>query len=135
MAKRNTYFQDEEIVRKIDIKQFGRVLRYMLPYKKTLALVGCLMIISAGVSMVSPLLLKNIINEVVVVKDNAALTENYRMLAFVISGMAVLSALEIIMSYIHQRLMGTMGQEVISDIRRETFYKLQELPLDRKSVV
>ena len=68
MAKRNTYFQDEEIVRKIDIKQFGRVLRYMLPYKKTLALVGCLMIISAGVSMVSPLLLKNIINEVVVVR-------------------------------------------------------------------
>ena len=130
MAKRNTYFQDEEIVRKIDIKQFGRVLRYMLPYKKTLALFGCLMIISAGVSMVSPLLLKNIINEVVVVKDNAALTENYRMLAFVISGMAVLSALEIIMSYIHQRLMGTMGQEVISDIRRETFYKLQELPFD-----
>ncbi|MCI8770550.1 MAG: ABC transporter ATP-binding protein [Lachnospiraceae bacterium] len=130
MAKRNTYFQDEEIVRKIDIKQFGRVLRYMLPYKKTLLIVGCLMIISAGVSMVSPLLLKNIINEVVVVKGNAALTENYRMLALVISGMAVLSALEIIMSYIHQRLMGTLGQEVISDIRKEIFYKLQELPFD-----
>jgi len=130
MAKRNTYFQDEEIVRKIDIRQFGRVLRYMLPYKKTLMAVGCLMIISAAVSMVSPLLLKKVINEVVVVKDHAALTENYRMLAMIISGMAVLSSLEIIMNYIHQRLMGTMGQEVISDIRRETFYKLQELPFD-----
>lgn len=130
MAKRNTYFQDEEIVRKIDIKQFGRVLRYMLPYKKILALIGCLMVVSAGVAMILPLLLRKVINEVVVVKDNVALTENYRMLALVILGMAALSALEIIMNYIHQRLMGTMGHEVIADIRRDIFYKLQELPFD-----
>jgi len=34
MAKRNTYFQDEVIERKIDIKQLGRTLRYVLPYKR-----------------------------------------------------------------------------------------------------
>lgn len=130
MAKRNTYFQDEEVQRKIDMKQFGRVLRYMLPYKGILALVGCLMAVSAGVAMVSPLLLKKIINEVVVVKGNVELTENYRMLALVILGMAVLSALEIIMNYVHQRLMGILGHEVIATIRRDTFYKLQELPFD-----
>ena len=28
MAKRNTYFEDEKIERKIDLKQFARVLRY-----------------------------------------------------------------------------------------------------------
>ena len=34
MAKRNTYFEDEKIERKIDLKQFARVLRYILPHKR-----------------------------------------------------------------------------------------------------
>ena len=110
MAKRNTYFQDEEIERKIDIRQFGRVLRYMLPYKKFMFLVGGLMAASAGVAMISPLLLKTIINEIVVVPPgtHGPYTENVRMLALVISGMAVLAALEIIMNYVHQRVMGSL---------------------------
>ena len=76
MAKRNTYFQDEEIQRKIDIRQLGKVLRYMLPHKKALVIVGLLMALSAGLAMISPLLLKQVINEVVVVKGNVDLTEN-----------------------------------------------------------
>lgn len=132
MAKRNTYFQDEEIERKIDIRQFGRVLRYMLPYKKFMILVGTLMAASAGVAMISPLLLKKIINEVVVIPPDATrpYTENYRMLILVIAGMAVLAALEIIMNYVHQRVMGTVGHEIIAEVRRDTFYKLQKLPFD-----
>lgn len=130
MAKRNTYFQDEEIQRKIDIKQLGKVLRYMLPHKKILVAVGLLMALSAGLAMIAPLLLKQVINEVVVVKGNFGLTENYRLLALVISGMAVLAGLEIAMNYVHQRLMGVMGHEVIAEIRKDTFYKLQELPFD-----
>ena len=30
MAKRNTYFQNEVIERKIDIKQLGRILKYVV---------------------------------------------------------------------------------------------------------
>lgn len=52
MAKRNTYFQDEEIQRKIDIRQLGKVLRYMLPHKKILIAVGFLMALSAGLAMI-----------------------------------------------------------------------------------
>ena len=33
MAKRNTYFEDEVVHKKIDIKQFGRILKYIMPYK------------------------------------------------------------------------------------------------------
>lgn len=78
MAKRNTYFEDEVIEKKIDIKQFGRILRYVIPYRKIFILVGVLMFVAAGVSLISPLLLKLIINEVVV-------NEDYRELAFIIS--------------------------------------------------
>ena len=34
MAKRNTFFEDEQLEKKIDIKQLGKTLKYILPYKK-----------------------------------------------------------------------------------------------------
>ena len=123
MAKRNTYFQDEEIQRKIDIKQLGRILRYVLPHSKTFAFVCVLMLISAVAAMLTPTLLKTLINEVVVDKD-------YRQLWLIISEMAALAALEIAVTFVHQRLMGKMGHNIIANIRQEIFYKLQELPFD-----
>ena len=123
MAKRNTYFQDEIITKKVDIKQLGKILRYVLPYKKTVIFVAALMLISSFVSMLSPLLLKKIINEVVA-------NEDYRELAFIIAGMSVLAIIEIGTTFIHQRQTGIMGHKVIANIRQDIFYKLQELPFD-----
>lgn len=123
MAKRNTYFQDEVITKKVDIKQLGKILRYVLPYKKTVILVAVLMLVSSFVSMLSPLLLKKIINEVVA-------NEDYRELAFIIAGMSVLAIIEISTTFIHQRQTGIMGHKVIASIRQDIFYKLQELPFD-----
>lgn len=123
MAKRNTYFEDEVIEKKIDIKQFGRILRYVIPYRKIFILVGVLMFVAAGVSLISPLLLKLIINEVVV-------NEGYRELAFIISGLVVLAAIEIGINFAHQRLMGVTGHKIIANIREDVFNKLQRLPFD-----
>lgn len=123
MAKRNTYFQDEIIERKIDMKQFGKVLRYILPYRKIFFFVCFLMVVSSIVSMITPLLLKMVIDEIVV-------TEEYRTLALVIAGMVILAGIEIGVTYIHQRLMGTLGHSVIATIRKDIFYKLQQLSFD-----
>ncbi|MBR5349410.1 MAG: ABC transporter ATP-binding protein [Lachnospiraceae bacterium] len=123
MAKKNTYFQDEVIKKKFDIRQFGRVLRYMSPYKGYFVLVGALMLVSAGLAMITPLLLKEIINNVVV-------TEEYKTLVFIIASMSVIAALEITVNFFHQRIMGIVGHKIICDVRKEIFYKLQELPFD-----
>ncbi|MCR4945443.1 MAG: ABC transporter ATP-binding protein, partial [Lachnospiraceae bacterium] len=123
MAKRNTYFQDEVIRKKFDIRQFGRILRYMKPYSGYFILVGVLMLVSAGLAMITPLLLKEIINNVVV-------TEDYRLLTFIVSAMAVIALLEICVNFVHQRIMGIVGHKIICDVRKEIFYKLQELPFD-----
>ena len=40
MAKRNTYFEDEVVHKKIDIKQFGRILKYIMPYKHIFIIVS-----------------------------------------------------------------------------------------------
>ncbi len=123
MAKKNTYFQDEVIRKKFDIRQFGRVLRYMKPYRGSFILVGVLMLVSAGLAMITPLLLRKIIDDVVV-------TEEYRTLAFVIASMATIALLEIAVNFFHQRIMGIVGHRIICDVRKDVFYKLQELPFD-----
>lgn len=123
MASRNTYFKDEEIEKKVDIKQFGRIIKYIIPYKNMFILVLVLMLVGAIASTVSPLLLKEIINKTVI-------SEDYRQLALIITGLIVLSAIEIAITYIHQVLMGSAGHNIIARIREEVFYKLQELPFD-----
>lgn len=123
MAQRNTYFQNEVIERKVDIKQFGRVLRYILPFKKIFIIVCILMLVSAVTSMCTPLLLQQIINHTVE-------TESYRELLFIILGMVTLAGIEIAITYFHQTLMGKLGHNVIANIRQDVFYRLQKLPFD-----
>lgn len=123
MAQRNTYFQDEVIQRKIDLKQFGKVLCYIIPHLRIFSFVCVLMVISAGVSLVSPQLIKHIINVVVVNKD-------YRELAYVIACLVAVAAIEISITFLHQRLMGEMGHRIIATVREDIFNKLQELPFE-----
>lgn len=123
MAKRNTYFQDEVIERKIDIKQLGRTLRYLLPMKKVFLLVLALMFAASFVSLIPPLVIKEITDRVIPDKD-------YAQLAYMVLSMVALAVIEISITFLHARLMGKAGHTVISQIRQDIFYKLQELPFD-----
>lgn len=73
MAKRNTYFEDEVVHKKIDIKQFGRILKYIMPYKHIFIIVCVLMLVSACTALLPPMLLRYVINDVVVEKSMAKL--------------------------------------------------------------
>ena len=123
MAKRNTYFQDEVIQRKIDMKQLGRTLRYVLPYKKVFFLVGALMFVSSLVALIPSLILKRITDVVIPDKDYAAL-------AYMVLSMVLLAVVEISITFVHSRLMGKTGHSLIAQIRQDIFYKLQELPFE-----
>ena len=123
MAKRNTYFQDEIVQRKIDIKQFSKIFRYIIPYWYLFALVVVFMLISAGASMVSPLLLDYIVSDIAISKET-------RELLYVIAGLAMCAAIEIAITFAHQRIMGITGHKIIAKIRQDAFYKLQKLPFD-----
>ena len=110
MAKRNTFFEDEKIEKKIDIKQLGRTVQYILPYKKILIMVTIMMLVASVVSLFPPRLLKIVVDEVVVNKD-------YKQLALVGGGLVLLAAVEIISTFIQTRAMGKMGLDIISNIR------------------
>lgn len=123
MAKRNTYFQDEVVQKKIDMKQFGKILRYIIPYSHLFIIVIILMLVSAGASMVAPLLLRHITDDIAVSKET-------RDLIFTVAGLVVCAAIEISITFAHQRIMGITGHRIIAKIRQEAFYKLQKLPFD-----
>lgn len=123
VAKRNTYFEDETIEKKIDLKQLARTVQYILPYRKILVLVTCMMLVAAVVSLYPPRLLKQIVDEVVVDQD-------YRQLALLAFGMVLLAAVEILSTFIQSRSMGKMGLLIISNIRTDIFERLQRLPFD-----
>lgn len=123
MAKRNTYFEDEVVHKKIDIKQFGRILKYIMPYKHIFIIVSVLMLVSACTALLPPMLLRYIINDVIIEKDMAKLF-------YVVCGLIFLAAADIGLTYAQQRMMGQMGHSVIADMRRDIFYKLQELPFE-----
>jgi len=124
MAQRNTYFQDEEVKEdKIDVKNLRRLISYVVPHKKIFIFVLVLMLITVASSLVSPLLLKLIINEVIPNSD-------YKAFVFAICGFVLVGLVEIFISFFQQRSMGKMGHGIIADIRKDIFYKLQVLPFD-----
>lgn len=123
MAQKNTYFENEIIYNKVDIHQFGRIMKYILPFKKLFFLIFGLMLGTAVVSMIPPVLLKRIINSTVYTKDT-------RELILLIAGMVVLAGLEIGVTYVQQVLMGKLGHNIIAAIRTDVFYHLQELAFD-----
>ncbi len=123
MARRNTFYENEKIDKKVDIKQLGKTLKYIIPYKKTVFMVCTMMLVVAVVSLLPPKLLKIIIDEVVV-------NEDYKQLALICGLLVFLAAIEIISTFIQTRSMGKVGFNIISKIRSDIFDKLQQLPFD-----
>ena len=126
MSARNTYFQDEAVEKeKIDLKNLRRLLRYALPHRRLFVFVLLLMLIAVASSLVTPLLLRYIVNNVI-----PGFAGEYGQFAVAIGCFVLAGAAEIGITFFQQRSMGRMGHGIIADIRHDIFYKLQELPFD-----
>ena len=115
MAQRNTYFQDEKVEKdKIDFKNLRRLMRYAVPYKKLFILVLIIMPVAVASSMITPLLLRFIIDRVIP-------DENYRLYFLALGGFLLAGLAEIIITFFQQRSLGRMGHSIIADIRKDIF--------------
>ena len=124
--KRNTYYMDEVVTtEKVDVKYFKRLLSRIVPYKKLFILAFILLAASSLVSLLPPYIIRAIVNNVIPAGD-----EKQRELVLYIAALGVLGVLTAVLPYFHQRIMGTLGHKIISEVRREIFLKLQELPFD-----
>ena len=124
--KRNTYFMDEEVAaEKVDVKYLKRILARIVPYKKMFLLALLLLALSSVAALLPPVLIRGIVNDVIPAQEGRT-----RMLALYLTGLAVLGALTALLPYFHKRIMGTLGHKIISEVRREIFIKLQQLPFE-----
>jgi ATP-binding cassette subfamily B protein len=99
-----------------------RLLRLFGPYRKRLASVLGLILLSAGLGMVSPFLLRSVL-------DTAIPQSDTRLLAVLVTGMIAISIATGALGVAQTLLSNTVGQRVMHDLRAAVFRHLQRLSL------
>jgi ATP-binding cassette subfamily B protein len=99
-----------------------RLLRLFRPYRKRLASVLGLILLSAGLGMVSPFLLRSVL-------DTAIPQSATRLLAVLVTGMIAISIATGALGVAQTLLSNTVGQRVMHDLRAAVFRHLQRLSL------
>jgi ATP-binding cassette, subfamily B, bacterial len=99
-----------------------RIARLFRPYRLRLALVLALIAVSAGLSMISPFLLRDVLDEAIPERDSALLT-------WLVAGMIVISIATGVLGVAQTWLSNVVGQRVMHDLRAAVYRHLQRLSL------
>lgn len=122
--QRNTYFIDEKVEKeKVDVKNLRRLVKYIIPYRKTFALIAVLSVAASCITLVPTLLLRYIVNSVIPDADTARLW-------LVIGAFIILSVLQALLPYFYKKKLWVIGDRIVYDLRKEMFAKLQKLSFD-----
>lgn len=102
-------------------KHFLRVLAYLKPYKKQVAVSVLLMVIGAGCSLAAPFLLGRVIDAVINKNSKAA---------FIAVGLiAILALIGAVCLRYRVKIMDTAGRKAIATLRHDLFEHIQNLSL------
>jgi len=99
-----------------------RVARLFRPYRGRLAAVLALIALSAGLGMVSPFLLRDILDEAIPEKDRD-------LLLMLVGGMIAISVATGVLGVAQTWLSNVVGQRVMHDLRAKVYRHLQRLSL------
>jgi ATP-binding cassette, subfamily B, bacterial MsbA len=104
------------------MKEFRKVLKYAKPYTKSLVFAFICLTLTSLVNLVLPLIVRNMINAVVVLKDSQVLDGHAWDLLFII-------LLQAVFAVIHNYVFGFVGHRMTTDFRIEFFSHIQSLSL------
>lgn len=121
-SPRSRQTHDEDLKRKIEWAAVRRLLRLTVPYRYWLGLAGVLTLISAGLQLVIPLLVRTSAN--VVQQSRSVATLDRAALALV--GLVLVSTL---INYSQYVISAYAGNRIVLDLRVELFAHLQRLPV------
>jgi ATP-binding cassette subfamily B protein len=107
---------------KITRNLIRRVMEYAKPYRGKLILLLILILIGTGLSMLSPLIVKTLIDKVIPSKD-------IRMLLLLAGALLLLPALTGALHVVQRRLSAIVGEGVIYDLRVTLYSGLQRMSL------
>lgn len=114
---------EDEKRKKPTIASLKSLFSHLVDEKKILIQAFMAMIVTAGFTLLAPLMIGYAI-------DNYVQTKNYHGV-LVFSGLLLgMYLITFVASYIQTKLMGTVGQDMLYTLRNAVFTKLQELPVD-----
>lgn len=123
MGSMRSLMQDASVVKqKVKPGTAKRMMRFAIPYAGLLALFLLVVILDSGISIVNPLIYRQIINNGFL-KSDAALIIRYALLAGVLG--LIDGALGLAQSY----LSATVGAHVVLGLRTKLFEHIQQMPL------
>ncbi|MGG6311827.1 ABC transporter ATP-binding protein [Paenibacillus macerans] len=118
---RNKFDIDENLESPFDIRHFRRAMVYIKKQQKPMIVAFVLSALSAAIALSAPLIIQHVVDVTIPEKAFLALV-----------GWSVLMLLTIVVSVIlatiRSRIMTSVGQDIIFDIRTDLFKHLQELP-------
>jgi ATP-binding cassette, subfamily B, bacterial len=101
---------------------FRRIVALFRPYRGRLAVVGGVIIVSAAIGVVSPFLLRDVL-------DEAIPEENMRLLTALVAGMVAIPIITGVLGVFSTLLSNQVGQSVMHDLRTQVYRHLQRLSL------
>ncbi|MCR5559327.1 ABC transporter ATP-binding protein [Schwartzia sp. (in: firmicutes)] len=104
------------------MKNYSRLLKYILPYKRRLFEAIICIVIAAGANLYLPWIIKDMIDKVLAEKD-------MMMLNVISAGIIITFLIRGIFYYGQSYLVSFVGERVIIDVREILFKKFQRLPL------
>ncbi|QPJ64711.1 MAG: ABC transporter ATP-binding protein [Candidatus Nitrohelix vancouverensis] len=104
------------------MKDFAKILAFAKPYKKIIAFAFFCLTLTSAINLLLPLIVKNMINAVLVLKDSEVLNT----LTFQLGAIILLQAA---FSVTHNYIFGFVGQRITADFRIKFFSHLQTLSL------
>ncbi len=118
---RNKFDIDENLESPFDIKHFRRAMVYIKRQKKPMLVAFALSALSAAIGLSAPLIMQHVVD--VTIPEKAVLPLlgwSALMLATIV--------VSVILATVRSRMMTSVGQDIIFDIRTDLFKHLQELP-------
>nr|WP_274529099.1 ABC transporter ATP-binding protein [Paenibacillus piscarius] len=104
-----------------NIKHFRRAMVYIRRKKKPMLIAFLLSALSAAIALSAPLIMQHVVDVTIPAKDMGALVGwSVLMLATIV--------VSVILATIRSRIMTSVGQDIIFDIRTDLFKHLQDLP-------
>jgi len=104
------------------VSRARRIAALFRPYRGRLGTVLGLIVISAGLGMVSPFLLRDILDEAIPEKDRG-------LLAWLVGGMVFISVATGVLGVAQTWMSNVVGQRVMHDLRAQVYRHLQRLSL------
>ncbi|MEK3875300.1 ABC transporter ATP-binding protein [Paenibacillus sp. FSL H8-0122] len=118
---RNKFDVDENLESPFNIKHFRRAMVYIRRKKKPMLIAFALSALSAAIALSAPLIMQHVVDVTIPAKDMGALAGwSLLMLATIV--------VSVILATIRSRIMTSVGQDIIFDIRTDLFKHLQDLP-------